>query len=125
MVATPDINLKHLTIDESISHLKEKFPDAVADDTREGYSGVMIDKDKLRDVAQYAKDTLGFDYLSSATAVDYLNEGIHTEDCIEMVYHAYRTSGGGALVFKSQTDRDNSVVPSLTPVWKGADFPGT
>ncbi len=122
MVATPDINLKHLTIDESISHLKEKFPDAVADDTREGYSGVMIDKDKLRDVAQYAKDTLGFDYLSSATAVDYLNEGIHTEDCIEMVYHAYRTSGGGALVFKSQTDRDNSVVPSLTPVWKGADF---
>jgi len=122
MVATPDINLKNLTIEESIDHLKEKFPNVVTDDNRDGYSGVMIDKDKLRDVAQYAKDTLGFDYLSSATAVDYLNEGIHTEDCIEMVYHAYRTTGGGALVFKSQTDRDNSVVPSLTPVWKGADF---
>lgn len=118
----PDINLKNLTIDESIDHLKEKFPNVVTDDTRDGYSGVMIDKDKLRDVAQYAKDTLGFDYLSSATAVDYLNEGIHTEDCIEMVYHAYRTTGGSALVFKSQTDRENSVVPSLTPVWKGADF---
>lgn len=122
MVATPDISLKTLTIEESIDHLKETFPKVVTDDSREGYSGVMIDKDKLRDVAQYAKDTLGFNYLSSATAVDYLNEGQHTEDCIEMVYHAYRISGGGALVFKTQTDRDNSEVPSLTPVWKGADF---
>lgn len=122
MVAMPDINLKNLTIEDSIDHLKEQFPNIVTDDTRDGYSGVMIDKDKLRDVAQYAKDTLGFDYLSSATAVDYLNEGIHTEDCIEMVYHTYRTTGGSALVLKAQTDRENSVVPSLTPVWQGADF---
>lgn len=122
MVATPDVSLKNLTIDDSIEHLVEKFPNIVSEDTRDGYSGIMIDKDNLREVAQYAKDTLGFDYLSSATAVDYLEEGFHTEDCIEMVYHAYRTTGGGALVFKAQTDRENSEVPSLTPVWMGADF---
>lgn len=52
MGITSDIDLKQLTIDESISHLKEKFPSVVTDDTRNGYSGVMIDKDKLRDVAQ-------------------------------------------------------------------------
>jgi NADH-quinone oxidoreductase subunit C/D len=123
MVTTPDIDLKNLTIEDSISHLKEKFGEAVSDDTRAGYSGVIIQKDKLREVAGYAKTYLGFDYLSNLTAVDYLGEANHTtDDHIEMVYHAYRTTGGGALCFKAQTDRNDAVVPSLVPVWRGADF---
>jgi len=123
MVTTPDIDLKNLTIEDSISHLKEKFGAAVSDDTRAGYSGVVIDKSKLREVAAYAKGVLGFDYLSNLTAVDYLGEANHTtDDHIEMVYHAYRTTGGGALCFKAQTDRNDAVVPSLVPVWRGADF---
>jgi NADH-quinone oxidoreductase subunit C/D len=123
MVTTPDIDLKNLTVEDSISHLKEKFGEAVSDDTRAGYSGVIIQKDKLRDVAFYAKHTLGFDYLSNLTAVDYLGESNHTtDDHIEMVYHAYRISGGGALCFKAQTDRNDAVVQSLVPVWRGADF---
>jgi len=64
------------------------------------------------------RDELGFDYLSSATGVDYL--GI--EDSMEMVYHAYRTSGGSALCFKAQTPRENASVPSLIDIWPGADF---
>lgn len=120
MVHTPE-HLKSGTIEEAIAYLKESFPNAVSDDTREGFTGVIVDKDKLLDVASVIKNALGFDYLSSATAVDYLNcEGI--DDHLEMVYHAYRTTGGGALVFKAQTDRDNAVIPSLTPIWRGADF---
>ncbi|MEO1644462.1 MAG: NADH-quinone oxidoreductase subunit C, partial [Chloroflexota bacterium] len=122
MVTTPEINLTELSIDETIDHLKEQFPQAISKDDRQGYEGIIVDKDKLLDVAQYAKDTLGFDYLSSATAVDYLDEGVQTDDCIEMVYHAYRTTGGGALNFKSRTERENAEMPSLTPVWMGADF---
>ena len=110
------------TIDDAIADLKAAFPDAISNDTREGYGGVIVSKDKLLDVAAYIKDALGFDYLSSATAVDYLGEGQHSNDHLEMVYHAYRTSGGSALVFKAQTDRVNSVLPSVTPVWMGADF---
>jgi NADH-quinone oxidoreductase subunit D/NADH-quinone oxidoreductase subunit C/D len=41
---------------------------------------------------------------------------------MEMVYHAYRISGGPALVFKAQTPRDNPEIPSLIDVWPGADF---
>lgn len=124
MVATPDIDLKNLTIEESVEHLKEKFPESVSEDSRSGYGGVIINKDNLRDVAQYVKDELGFDYLSSATAVDYLGEGQHSEDHLEMVYHTYRTTGGSALVLKAQTERDldKAEVPSLVPVWRGADF---
>ena len=105
-------------IEAAIAALKEQFPDAIQDDTRQGYSGVIVDKNRLVEVGTAIRDELGFDYLSSATAVDYL--GI--EDSMEMVYHAYRTSGGPALVFKAQTARDNAEIPSLIDVWPGADF---
>ena len=114
----PEEALQTASIDQSIDWLKQKFPAAVKDDDRDGYSGVIVDAEQLLDVAATARDELGFDYLSSATAVDYLGEGDH----MEMVYHAYRISGGGALVFKAQTDRDRPHIPSLTPVWMGADF---
>jgi NADH-quinone oxidoreductase subunit D/NADH-quinone oxidoreductase subunit C/D len=110
------------SVEDAIRDLKTQFPDAVSDDTREGYSGVIVNASKLLDVARYAKDVLGFDYLSSATAVDYLGEGNHSNDHLEMVYHAYRTTGGGALVFKAQTDRTQATLPSLISVWRGADF---
>ncbi len=114
----PEESVDTSSIEGSIDYLKAKYPDVVKDDTREGYGGIIVDKDKLVDVAQVMRDELGFDYLSSATAVDYLGEGDH----MEMVYHAYRTTGGSALVFKAQTDRDEAEVPSLISVWRGADF---
>jgi len=103
-----------------ISHLEARFPDAVKADTRQGYGGVIVDRGQLVEVARAIRDELGFNYLSSATGVDYL--GIENQDHMEMVYHAYRTSGGPALVFKAQSPRDNSEVPSLVEVYPGADF---
>jgi NADH-quinone oxidoreductase subunit D/NADH-quinone oxidoreductase subunit C/D len=107
-----------LDLDSTIAFLKDKFADAVKDDERDGYAGIIVDKSKLTEVATALRDELGFDYLSSATAVDYLGMGDH----MEMVYHAYRTSGGSALVFKAQTDREAAEMPSLVSVWPGADF---
>lgn len=122
MTAPERSDLNTMSLEESIDHLIEQFPDAVSHEKRDGYGGVHISRDKLTEVASYIKHNLGFDYLSSATAVDYLNEGQHSSDHLEMVYHAYRTSGGSALVFKAETDRTESKMPSLTPVWRGADF---
>jgi len=106
------------SVEAVVGWLKDRFPDWVKEDTRTGYEGVIVDKDHLVEVATAIRDDLGFDYLSSATAVDYLGEGDH----MEMVYHAYRISGGKALNFKAQTDRENAVIPSLIDVWPGADF---
>src|SRR4051794_29229826 len=105
-------------IQSAIASLKERFPDAVKDDTRQGYGGIIVDKSRLLEVATAMRDEMGYDYLSSATAVDY--QGI--ADSMEMVYHAYKTTGGPALLFKAQTDRNNPVIPSLIDVWPGADF---
>jgi NADH-quinone oxidoreductase subunit D/NADH-quinone oxidoreductase subunit C/D len=101
-----------------IDRLKTQFGDVVQSETRTGYSGIVVDPARLVDVARTVRDEYGYDYLSSATAVDYLGISDH----MEMVYHAYRTSGGPALVFKAQTNRDNPTIPSLIDVWPGVDF---
>src|SRR5690606_22326937 len=98
--------------------LKERFPDAVTDDTRDGYSGLMVAPEKLVEVATALRDDIGFNYLSSVTGVDQIND-----NKMEVVYHTYSIDqGGSALVLHVQVDRDNPVVPSLTPIWPGADF---
>lgn len=104
--------------DEAFDLLENKFAGAVQRDEREGYDGLMIDPSQLLTVAASIRDELGYDYLSSATAVDYLGQGDH----LEMVYHAYRSSGGPALVFKAQVPRDDAALPSLVSVWPGVDF---
>lgn len=98
--------------------LKAKFPDWVKDDTRQGFGGVIVDRDHLVEVARAIRDELGFNYLSSATGVDYLGISDH----MEMVYHAYRITGGPALVFKAQTPREKAEIPSVIDVWPGVDF---
>jgi NADH-quinone oxidoreductase subunit C/D len=104
---------------EAIALLKERFPEAVKDDDRKGYNGILVSADRLADVARAIRDDLGYDYLSSATAVDYLGKGDH----LEMVYHAYRIrEGGRALIFKAQTPRERATLPSLIDVWPGVDF---
>lgn len=105
-------------IPASIEALKQRFPEFVKDDTRTGYRGVIVDSKHLVEVARAIRDELGFDYLSSATAVDYLGISDH----MEMVYHAYSTKGGPALVFKAQTNREKPEIPSLIDVWPGVDF---
>lgn len=97
--------------------LQEHIPEAAVPDEREGYAGYLVPPDKLVEFATTVKDELGYDYLSSVTGVDYL-----PDDKMEVVYHAYRTAGGPALVFKAQVPRSDPVVPSLVSVWPGADF---
>lgn len=98
--------------------LKERFPDAVQDDSREGYEGLMVAADKIVEVATALRDELGFNYLASLTGVDLLEENKQ-----EVVYHMSNlVQGGGPLTLHVQVDRDNSVVPSLTPIFPGADF---
>jgi NADH-quinone oxidoreductase subunit D/NADH-quinone oxidoreductase subunit C/D len=105
-------------IEQTIAALKERFAGAVNDDSRDGYEGVIVAADKLLDVATALRDDLGFDYLSSVTGVDLINDGK-----LEVVYHAYSIDrGGGHVAFKVQVDRDEPVVPSLVSLWPGADF---
>lgn len=114
-MATPAKKAPTAELTGRLAELQEKFGDAIQPAK---HAGALVDSAKLVEVATYIRDDLGYDYLSSATAVDYLDDGE-----IEMVYHAYSIEEGGeALVFKSRTPRDDAVLPSLVPVWIGAEF---
>ncbi len=103
---------------DAIAKLKERFPEAVTDDTRDGYEGIMVNPDYLTEVATYLRDEVGFNYLSSVTGVDQIDD-----NKLEVVYHVYSIDQGGSHVsMKVQTDRDEPNVPSLVPIWKGAEF---
>ncbi len=97
--------------------LETRFPEVVVRDERKGYEGYIVQADKLVEVATKLRDEFGYDYLSSVTGVDYLPEGK-----MEVVYHLYKSTGGSALVIKAQTPREVPSVPSLVPVYPGAEL---
>jgi NADH-quinone oxidoreductase subunit C/D len=99
------------------NEIQTRFPTQVVADTRPGYQGYIVPPRFLQQFAKTIRDELGYDYLSSVTAVDYLPDGK-----FEVVYHAYKTTGGPGLNFKVQVPRDQAVVPSLVSIFPGAEF---
>ena len=98
--------------------LAARFPGIVIPDARPGFTGFIVEKDSLLEVATAIRDEMGFDLLSAVTGVDYF-----PENKMEVVYHAYRTTGGPGVVFKVQVPRVDPVeVPSLIHLWPGVDF---
>ena len=97
--------------------IKASFAE-LTDDSRPGYTGIMVPPEKLVEVATSLRDDHAFNYLSSVTGVDLIED-----DKMEVVYHFYSYSkGGGSVVLKTQVDRNSANVPSLTPEFPGADF---
>ncbi len=96
--------------------LVERFGEAVKPAE---YEGVVIDSAKLTEAATYLRDEMSYNYLSALSYVDYIKEGY-----FEVVYHVSRLAerGGGPLVFKARTPRELASLPSVTPVWRGAEF---
>lgn len=97
--------------------LVSRFPGWVSAETRPGFSGVIVNAENLPQFARAVRDELGFDYLSMVTAVDFF-----PEDRFDVVYLVYRSTGGPGIEFKVQTTRENPSVPSLYPVFPGAEF---
>src|SRR5512135_825398 len=98
--------------------LSERFPGKLTPDTRPGYSGWLVDKANLLEIAAALRDELGYDLLSSVTGVDYLPEGK-----MEVVYQVYKTTGGAGIMFKVQVPRQDPIeIPSLVPIYPGAEL---
>ncbi len=108
------------TLDADLQRVADQFGSAVAP---ADYVGLLVvDHSKLIDVAAFVRDTLGFDMLTNLTAVDYIKEGV-----IEVVYQVSRSRGGAPLTYKARVARpagnDKSApLPSLVPVYNGAEF---
>ena len=81
-------------------------------------TSLVVPKERWFEIAHYFKDAPEYvlDYLSSVTGVDY-------RQYLEVVYHLYSiTKKEGPLTIKVRTDTEKSVVPSVTPIWRSAEF---
>jgi NADH-quinone oxidoreductase subunit D/NADH-quinone oxidoreductase subunit C/D len=87
-------------------------------------SSLIIDGDKLLEMATYLRDQEGYDLLSNLTAVDYLGyKGRTSDDRFEIVYHLYNTKKeGGPKVLKVRLPEERPSPPSLIGVYPGADL---
>jgi NADH-quinone oxidoreductase subunit D/NADH-quinone oxidoreductase subunit C/D len=99
------------------SDLVSRFPDFVKPDERKGFEGYLVEPKNLLEVATALRDEMGYDYLSSITGVDYIDE-----QKMEVVYHFFKSTGGSALTLSIQVDRDKAEVPTLIHLFPSADF---
>ena len=79
---------------------------------------VSVNSESIFEVCRFLNQTAGldFDYLVDLTGVDYL-------DYLEVVYHLVSMKHNHSLVLKTRCyHREQPAVPSVTSIWKGADF---
>ena len=81
-------------------------------------ASLIVPKEIWFETARFLKDDADYklDYLSSVTGIDY-------KEYLETVYHLYSTERKeGPLTIKVRTDREQCSMPSVTPVWRSAEF---
>ena len=103
------------TLTEIKQDIENKFPGIQV--TIEG-SSLIVPKERWTPIARFLKDApeYSFDFLSSVTGVDY-------KEYLEVVYHLYSMGKKeGPLTIKVRTDVEKSLVPSVTPIWRSAEF---
>lgn len=109
---------------------------------------LLLTADSAFAVALFLRDTLGYDYCSNVTGVDWpykeVSEKVKIKQVVdgeekdvdqvritksggylEVVYHLYSMSQRlGPVILRLRTqDRDaNTHLPSLTPIWRSCDF---
>ena len=104
-----------INCEETAKKLQEAFPGSVIST---GKADILIDANKLLEVAGYLKNTVGldFDYLTFVTAVDFL-------DYMEIVYRLVSLNNNLSLILKTRCyGRENPVVPSVVSLWRAAYY---
>ena len=107
-----------MTNEEILSKLRERFPEAVIEVPELIDFTVAIKPEAVADVARFLHDECGLDYLALLTAVD-------RPERFEVVYHLWsiKDQTTEPFVLKAYIeDKENPTVPSVTPIWRGANY---
>jgi NADH-quinone oxidoreductase subunit C len=104
-----------LIAEEVAQRIGEQLPGAVVEYSE---TSVLVNSESVFEVCRFLNQTAGFDfdYLTNLSGVDYL-------DYLEVVYHLVSMKHNHSVVLKTRCyDRESPTVPSVTPIWAGADF---
>jgi NADH-quinone oxidoreductase subunit C len=138
------------TLEEIKSRIEAAVPGArlevVPNDSPSGQVSLLVDNEQAFAVAKFLRDDpqLRFDYASNVTGVDWpetmlkvkakrtvdgvekeVEESVKKPGYLEAVYHLYSMSlkhGPVILRLRTEDRGDKNHLPSLTPLWRGAEF---
>ncbi|HEY7565471.1 MAG TPA: NADH-quinone oxidoreductase subunit C [Acidimicrobiia bacterium] len=101
-----------------MSDLAEQFPDLTWSQSH-GQQVVQVPRESWTTFAAAAQEA-GYDLLSDITAVDWLDR---RPSRFEVVANLTSTARAHRLRVMVSLDANDPVVPSLVPIWPGANFP--
>jgi NADH-quinone oxidoreductase subunit C len=107
---------------QALDALAARFPDAI----QEPYQGpggdhcAFVPRERIREVCAFcrADPQLDFNLAPYITAVDYLGR----EPRFEVVYNLVSTTRNHRVRFRVRVPEGDPLVPSVTGVWRGADW---
>ncbi len=102
--------------------IKEKFPKAVVSLAEyRGQASVVVNRESIPEVCRWLHDDpeTGMDHLRDLCGVDWLGK---KDIRFEVVYHLYSLKHRHMIRLKAPVPEDDPTVPSVTSVWKGAEW---
>ncbi len=102
-------------IEEIQKNLEQHIPGVELIAERDAF---LIDRKDLLTVARHLKENPSYaiDYVSCVTGVDY-------KEYLECVYHFYSMAKKlGPIILKVRVKKEDPKIPSLTPLFRGAEF---
>jgi len=109
-----------MTNQATIDRLLAAFP-AVEPSEFRGQTRTVVPRESVFDALAFLKGDLGFDMLIDVTCVDYLAyRGARGR--FGLVYLLLNTGSGERLVVRTFVDDTEPTVPSVVPLWEGANW---
>jgi NADH-quinone oxidoreductase subunit C len=105
---------------ELAQQLQARFSDLLSGPTefRGEFSLSVSEPERLPEVCAFAKQELGFDYLVDITSIDNYGD----DPRFTLVYHLYGYRHLRYLRVKTQVSEEKSEIPTITGVWRTADW---
>lgn len=105
--------------------IEEKFAgQVVGTETYVGQVGVMLRKDKIKDICLFLRDepSLKMDHLSDLTAVDFSRYPGDTGPRFEVVYNLISTEHHHRIRLKVRVPEEDPRIDSVSSIWQTANW---
>jgi NADH-quinone oxidoreductase subunit C len=109
-----------MTASDLVQKLREKFGELISapSEFRGELTVKLADAERIADVCEFAKKELGCDYLVDISSIDNYGE----DPRWTVVYHLYGYGHRSALRLKTDVSEEKSELPTVTKVWRTADW---
>ena len=106
-----------------LENLKKKFPTTVLsvfEDPSRSDLSVQVNSEGWHEIARFLHDdpSMAFDHMTDICSADYPDD----LERFEVIYHFLSLPHGTRIRIKARVTEDEPKIPSITDIWKGADF---